>query len=152
MVTRSKSKAAVSSVDLPPTPPDTADASPIEFTIAEAKSMKGPKLSARTDYTRWRLLDEAGRQTWHYLESDEEVKAWPQSIADKWHLNMPTVGYHLQNISARLTRARVSQTFQLRRHPSIRSRTLSSSSSIFNCLLGIGPANMADLCFYFLAS
>lgn len=45
----------------------------------------------KTDYTRWRLLDEAGRQTWHYLRTDEEVKNWPQTIADKWHLGMETV-------------------------------------------------------------
>jgi lanosterol synthase len=94
-------KAAVSSVDLPSTPPPPytpCDASPIEFTSAETKFTKGPKLSARTDYTRWRLLDEAGRQTWHYLETDEAVKAWPQSIADKWHLNMPTVRPNPQDI------------------------------------------------------
>jgi lanosterol synthase len=45
----------------------------------------------RTDYSRWRLLDEAGRQTWHYLRTDEEVKSWPQSVADKYHLGLPTV-------------------------------------------------------------
>ncbi|KAI9765508.1 MAG: Lanosterol synthase (Oxidosqualene--lanosterol cyclase) [Geoglossum simile] len=44
----------------------------------------------RTDYTRWRLLDERGRQTWHYLEDDEEVKRWPQSIADKYLLGQST--------------------------------------------------------------
>jgi len=97
MVSRSKAKAAVSSVEVPPTPPDTTSSgnSPIEFTIAQAT--KSPNLSGRTDYTRWRLLDEAGRQTWHYLESDEEVKEWPQSIADKWHLNMPTVRNTFRN-------------------------------------------------------
>ena len=45
----------------------------------------------RTDYTRWRLLDEQGRHTWHYLASDDELKAWPQSIADKHHLGFDTV-------------------------------------------------------------
>jgi len=45
----------------------------------------------KTDYTRWRLLDERGRQTWHYLETDEQVKNWPQSAADKYHLGLPTV-------------------------------------------------------------
>lgn len=44
-----------------------------------------------TDLTRWRLLDERGRQTWHYLTTDEEIKAWPQSIADKHHLGIPLV-------------------------------------------------------------
>ncbi|KAL2863488.1 terpene cyclase/mutase family protein [Aspergillus lucknowensis] len=44
----------------------------------------------KTDYSRWRLLDDDGRQTWHYLESDEECKAWPQSVADKYFLGLPT--------------------------------------------------------------
>lgn len=45
----------------------------------------------QTDYARWRLVDEEGRQTWRYLESDEENQKWPQSIADKYHLGLPTV-------------------------------------------------------------
>jgi hypothetical protein len=45
----------------------------------------------RTDYSRWRLLDEQGRQTWHYLTTDEEIQAWPQTVADKFHLGLPTV-------------------------------------------------------------
>jgi lanosterol synthase len=45
----------------------------------------------KTDYSRWRLQDDNGRHTWHYLNTDEEVKKWPQSIADKWFLGMPTV-------------------------------------------------------------
>jgi hypothetical protein len=44
-----------------------------------------------TDITRWRLLDECGRQTWHYLTTDEAVQAWPQSIADKHFLGLPLV-------------------------------------------------------------
>lgn len=47
-----------------------------------------------TDLTRWRLLDERGRQTWHYLSTDEEVRAWPQSLCDKHHLDLPLVGMH----------------------------------------------------------
>jgi lanosterol synthase len=45
----------------------------------------------KTDYTRWRLVDEEGRQTWRYLESDAENNEWPQSVADKYHLGLPTV-------------------------------------------------------------
>ncbi|CAG8086924.1 unnamed protein product [Penicillium nalgiovense] len=44
----------------------------------------------KTDYTRWRLVDEEGRQTWRYLESDVENNEWPQSVADKYHLGLPT--------------------------------------------------------------
>lgn len=45
----------------------------------------------KTDLTRWRLRDVEGVQTWHYLESDKAVKAWPQTIADKYFLGLPTV-------------------------------------------------------------
>jgi hypothetical protein len=48
-------------------------------------------LDQKTDYARWRLLDEEGRHTWHYLTTDEQVKAWPQTIADKYHLGLPIV-------------------------------------------------------------
>jgi lanosterol synthase len=45
----------------------------------------------KTDYSRWRLLDDRGRQTWHYLQSDEENETWPQSVADRYNLGLPTV-------------------------------------------------------------
>ena len=50
----------------------------------------------KTDIQRWRLLDERGCQTWHHLESDEEVKAWPQSTADKYFLGLPLVSPNFQ--------------------------------------------------------
>lgn len=46
---------------------------------------------SKTDYTRWRLVNEEGRQTWRYLESDEENAAWLQSVAEKYHMGLPTV-------------------------------------------------------------
>jgi lanosterol synthase len=45
----------------------------------------------KTDYSRWRLRDDDGCQTWHYLETNEELKAWPQTTADKYHLGLDTV-------------------------------------------------------------
>ncbi len=45
----------------------------------------------KTDRMRWRLKDDRGCQTWHYLKTDEEIKAWPQSVADRWFLGMDTV-------------------------------------------------------------
>ena len=51
----------------------------------------GPDGDEKTDYSRWRLLDEDGRHTWHYLRTDKEVEAWPQTVADKFHLGLPTV-------------------------------------------------------------
>ena len=44
-----------------------------------------------TDLERWRLLDERGRQTWHYLSTDEAVQAWPQTVVDRHHLGLPLV-------------------------------------------------------------
>ena len=58
----------------------------------------------KTDYTRWRLKDDRGCQTWHYLGSDEELKAWPQSTADKYFLGLETVSlrpeYSLSSVEA----------------------------------------------------
>lgn len=45
----------------------------------------------KTDYTRWRLLDEDGRHTWHYLDDDEVARKWPQTLADKYYLGLPLV-------------------------------------------------------------
>ena len=45
----------------------------------------------KTDIYRWRLRDERGCQTWHYLETDQETEAWPQSIADRYFLGLPLV-------------------------------------------------------------
>ncbi|KAI9825715.1 MAG: Lanosterol synthase (Oxidosqualene--lanosterol cyclase) [Phylliscum demangeonii] len=50
----------------------------------------GAATIAKTDYSRWRLLDEKGRQTWHYLSDDEPHQDWPQVVTDKYHLGLPT--------------------------------------------------------------
>ena len=52
----------------------------------------------KTDIYRWRLQDERGCQTWHYLGSDEEIKAWPQSIADKYFLGLPLVRFTAKSL------------------------------------------------------
>lgn len=49
------------------------------------------KTTTTTDLERWRLLDERGRQTWHYLSTDEAVQAWPQTVVDRHHLGLPLV-------------------------------------------------------------
>lgn len=59
----------------------------------------------KTDYSRWRLLDDRGRQTWHYLENDEENEKWPQSVADKYFLGLPTVLIRLNVPSSRTTQS-----------------------------------------------
>jgi lanosterol synthase len=50
-----------------------------------------PRVAEKTDRSRWRLLDESGRLTWHYLEDDDSARKWPQSVADKWYLGLDTV-------------------------------------------------------------
>lgn len=62
-------------------------------------AVRKPVLSERTDHTRWRMLDEKGRQTWHYLQDDEDAKEWPQSTADKYFLGLPTVSFSPDNIA-----------------------------------------------------
>ncbi|KKK12356.1 hypothetical protein P175DRAFT_0459005 [Aspergillus ochraceoroseus IBT 24754] len=59
-------------------------------TDAQGHLAPDAKGDSKTDYSRWRLLDDDGRQTWHYLESDKENKEWPQSAADKYFLGLPT--------------------------------------------------------------
>lgn len=44
----------------------------------------------KTDYSRWRLEDERGRQVWRYLESDEENERWPQTAYEKHFLGLDT--------------------------------------------------------------
>ncbi|KAL8808875.1 MAG: hypothetical protein Q9200_003939 [Gallowayella weberi] len=59
--------------------------------VTKTSSTLEPDLDhQRTDPARWRLLDERGRQTWHYLQSDDQLKAWPQSTADRYFLGLPT--------------------------------------------------------------
>ncbi|KAI9375475.1 terpenoid cyclases/protein prenyltransferase alpha-alpha toroid [Aspergillus egyptiacus] len=41
------------------------------------------------DRTRWRLKNENGRHTWHYLDDDEAARRWPQTLADRYYLGLP---------------------------------------------------------------
>ena len=61
------------------------------LTTSNFKNGQKIDVSTRTDYSRWRLRDIKGRQTWHYLETDEAMKDWPQSTVDKYFLGLPTV-------------------------------------------------------------
>lgn len=45
----------------------------------------------KTDYSRWRIFDDEGRQEWRYLESDDELEKWPQHVYDKHYLGLDTV-------------------------------------------------------------
>ncbi|CAI4214776.1 unnamed protein product [Parascedosporium putredinis] len=50
---------------------------------------KRPCLEKKTDLSRWRLQDDGGRLTWHYMLDEQAAKEWPQSDADKWYLGLP---------------------------------------------------------------
>ncbi|KAF3941061.1 hypothetical protein ABW19_dt0204546 [Dactylella cylindrospora] len=63
-----------------------------------------------TDYSRWRLKDDHGRQTWHYL-SEEEAKKWKQSTADKYFLGLDTEQPKLPTPKTPLDVARNGLTF-----------------------------------------
>lgn len=67
--------------------------------IANAQSLD-PN-SETTNRSRWRLLADSGRHTWHYLRTDSENEEWPQSTADKYFLGLPTVsqmaGFSIKN-------------------------------------------------------
>lgn len=53
--------------------------------------MGGDSSVEKMDLSRWRMKSDRGRQTWHYLKTDEEVREWPQAISDKYFLGLDTV-------------------------------------------------------------
>jgi lanosterol synthase len=59
-----------------------------EYTSAKLNLSTTPEF---TNLANWRLKVVEGAQTWHYLDSDEERKAWPQTTWDKYHLGLPIV-------------------------------------------------------------
>lgn len=67
---------------------------------ANGSAKQDHQVDLKTDHLRWRMKDVDGRQTWHYLESEEQLKAWLMTSADKYYLGMDTVGHfgimHLQ--------------------------------------------------------
>lgn len=72
---------------------------------------KRQRMDERTDFARWRMKNDGGIQTWHYLESDEANKNWPQSIADKYYLGLPLVWVYSGTIFSPTTNHLLSQKF-----------------------------------------
>ena len=73
----------------------TTHAHPVKRHAATDEHLaKRPRLDEGTDFTRWRMRDDQGRHTWHYLEDDEANDKWPQTYADKYFLGMPLVSKH----------------------------------------------------------
>ena len=107
-----------------------------------------------TDLRRWRLLDERGRQTWHYLEKDEDVARWPQSNADKYFLDLPLVREISKSFSIErhmftaLTKSNCRSFFDFRlpRHPLRPLEAAFPSFLTYNSRQAIGLVSMADPC------
>lgn len=71
-------------------------AAPAATATAKAKASTSGKDSdagepSETDLTRWRLEVDHGRHVWHYLQTDAECAAWPQTEEDKHWLGLDTV-------------------------------------------------------------
>lgn len=117
-------------------------------------SAKRLRLEERTDYTRWRMRDDESRHTWHYLEDDEAVKEWPQTLADKYYLGLPLVRQPETTVPgspspmAYLTfcSCRNFRSSRERRDPSMRLGTDSTSLKSSSCRPATGAANMAGQC------
>jgi hypothetical protein len=102
----------------------------------------------KTDYSRWRLVNEEGRQTWRYLESDEENSAWLQTVADKYHLGLPTVCISIGHFEASFNMflPRVSQFCQKPRHRFKLLKMVCLSFRICSSMLVIGHASTEVPC------
>ncbi|KAJ2964488.1 hypothetical protein NQZ79_g634 [Umbelopsis isabellina] len=74
-----------------------------EYPSAVIDSVETPAFS---DLARWRLKVEQGAQTWHYLQSDEELKQWPQTRWDKYFLGLPFKSQKLPRAKTPLEAAR----------------------------------------------
>ena len=118
-------------------------------------SMKGadPVADEKTDIQRWRLLDERGRQTWHYLDSTERAKEWPQTTADRYFLGLDLVGRQFftpTSIRHWLIASphRMFPNFLMLGRHSKPYTTACHFSQSYSYRLAIGPASMAGLCFF----
>ena len=99
---------------------------------------------------RWRLLDERGRQTWHYLDSEQQAKEWPQSLVDRHHLGLELVGkIHFTQTPINPMLHRIYHDCHPRTPHSMPLPTPYHSSLNFNYRRVIGPASMADPCFFY---
>ncbi|KAG2183417.1 hypothetical protein INT43_006423 [Umbelopsis isabellina] len=71
-----------------------------KYPSAVIDSVEPPAFS---DLVRWRLKVKHGAQTWHYLQSEEELRQWPPTRWEKYFLDLPFNdggwGIHTQGIS-----------------------------------------------------
>jgi hypothetical protein len=114
---------------------------------ARANGTKTVKHDKRTDLRRWRMLDDDGRQTWHYLEDDKEAEAWPQSFADRYFLSLPTVSVPPPAKMPSQLLTAIIRMLPSYRNPKpllMRLRMDSNSSNTCSSLQETGLRNMAD--------
>ncbi|KAJ0424939.1 terpenoid cyclases/protein prenyltransferase alpha-alpha toroid [Aspergillus carlsbadensis] len=64
-------------------------------TITVTQTVPPSPFLENLDRSRWRLKNENGRHTWHYLEDDNAARRWPQTLADKYYLGFPLNLPHL---------------------------------------------------------
>ena len=125
-------------------------------TNGDEKVAKRPRVYEQTDKTRWRMKDDCGRLTWHYLEDDEAAKEWPQTLADKWYLGLPLVRSFLvewEIASANHSRPlnRISPNSPVRRNPSMLYGMASRFSKSSSCHPVSGVVNTVGPCSFFQA-
>jgi hypothetical protein len=103
----------------------------------------------KTDHSRWRMKNVDGRQTWHYLESDEQLKAWPMTAADKYYLGQDTVRLS-ESWPARCSypnsSTRAHKPFQKPQLLFKQLRMVWHFTPVYSSSLAIGAANMVAPC------
>jgi hypothetical protein len=102
-----------------------------------------------TDYSRWRLLvNDGGRHTWHYLQTNEECERWPQNDVDKYWIGIPLVSvfkFWLAD-AFRPQPNRICPTLlSPRMHWMLLAMGIRSTST-FNLMMDIGRASTVALC------
>lgn len=130
---------------------------------ADGNDVQGSTLNlghTSTERTRWRLLDERGRQRWRYLRTDDEAKAWPMNTYERYALGLDTVRTAAAAAAYGLARARRwrgadnqtpptlsnSPPCRAPTHPSKPSTMASPSSPPYSSSPATGPASMAGPC------
>ena len=103
----------------------------------------------KTDHSRWRMKNVDGRQTWHYLESDEQVKVWPMTAADKYYLGQDTVRQPQILPASRLYSDSLTRAHKHFQRPQLLFKQLRMDwhfTPVYSSSPAIGAANMVALC------
>lgn len=110
------------------------------------------ELDECTDLRRWRLADDRGRQTWHYMSTDEGAKSWPQNTIDKYHLGLEvvrTIASDRVALDADRARDRICQACHELLHLWHLPSMPYPFSPTCSCHQETGLANMVGQCFSF---